>query len=497
MKNSIFLLIPLLFLNCKKVNREQEPNKVENPKISALETLILDQKTSFNVPGMAVGVIKEGEIFYANGVGVKDLESKDALTQKSIFHMASVSKPFVATAIIQLVEQNKIELDKKLTDYLPYFKMKDDRYKEITIRQILNHSSGIPDVQDYEWDNPQYDEGAAERYVKSFDVKELDFTPGEKYNYSNASFNILADVIAKVSGMTFEDYMQKNIFEPIGMINSTFYKPDVPEELATKPHVLGDQLKIITGDFYPYNRIHAPSSTLHSNVDDMLLWAQLNLNKGTINGKTIYNKDSYKLLTTGQVKVGKKDSVCLSWFTGHLEGFKMFRHSGGDEGYRTFFGFIPEKKSAIVLMANNDFLWSENAANHLLRNILLEENKPWKTPIHFVLKDYILNEGIEKCKQVYFEKQTKTPEKYILDSWCIDELGYWLLDRGYNKKALEVFQFNLELEPNYAGWIDSVGDAYRAMDEKEKAIHWYKKALKVKPDQEFSRKKLNELIKNK
>lgn len=494
MKNLIFLLIPLLFLSCKKVNQEKEFNKKEHPEIAALEKLILEQKASFNVPGFAVGIIKKGEIIYANGLGMQALDTGDPLTTKSLFHMASVSKPFVATAIIQLVEQNKIELDKKLIDYIPYFKMKDQRYKEITIRQVLNHSSGIPDVEDYEWDNPQYDDGAAERYAKSFGEEELDFAPGEKYKYSNAAFDILATVIAKVSGITFEAYMKKNIFEPVGMTNTTFYKPDVPEELATKPHILGKQLEITTGDFYPYNRIHAPSSTLHSNVDDMLLWAKVNLNKGTINGKKIYNKDSYQLLTSGQIKVGKKDSICLSWFTGHVGAFKMLRHSGGDEGYRTFFGFIPEKNSAIVLMANNDFLWSGNAANHLLSSVLLEEDKPWKAPIHFKLKDYILDEGIEKCKQVYFDTKTNYPENYIFDSWCIDTLGYWLLDRGYHKKALEVFQFNLELEPDKAGWVDSVGDAYRAMNNKEMAINWYKKALEMKPDQEFSRKKLNELI---
>ncbi|WP_299533059.1 beta-lactamase family protein [Ulvibacterium sp.] len=495
MKSFFLLCIPLFFFGCTEKNPENKSSDKVSPLKARLDKLIQTQRQSFDVPGLAVGVMKEGEIIYAHGSGVQSLDKGDTLTTKSLFHMASVSKPFVATAIMQLVEQNKIELDKKLTDYLPYFKMNDQRYTEITIGQMLNHTSGIPDVEDYEWDKPQYDEGAAERYVRTFNSEKLDFSPGTKYNYSNAAFDILADVIAKVSGMAFETYMVKHLFEPIGMTHSTFYKPDVPEELATAPHVMGEELKITKGNTYPYNRIHAPSSTLHSNVEDMLLWAKVNLNQGTINGKKIYVQDSYKVLTSGQIPVWEKDSVCLSWFTGRVGDFRMLRHSGGDEGYSTFFGFIPERKSAVVLMTNTDLFWSANAATHILETVLLDETKPWKGPIHFKLKDYILNAGIEKCKEVYFSEKENSPEKYIYEGWCLDDLGYWLLDRGYPEKALDVFQFNLELEPDDSGWVDSVGDAYRALNDKEMAIQWYKKALEMNPDQDFSREKLNALTK--
>lgn len=492
MKNLFFLLLIILLSNCKK-EPQPENNEKQNPQTEALEKLVMMQKASFDIPGLAVGIIKNGEVVYAKGLGVQALDTGDSLTTRSLFHMASVSKPFVATAIVQLVEQGKIELDKKLTHYLPYFKMKDERYREITIIQMLNHTSGIPDVEDYEWDKPQYDDEAAERYVRSFKNEALDFTPGQDYNYSNAAFDILADVIAKVSGMTFENYMKKYIFEPVGMTNSTFYKPEVPQKLATKPHTLGNQLEMSVGDLYPYNRIHAPSSTLHSNIDDLLLWAKVNLNKGKINGKSIYNDNSYALLTSGSVKTKGKDSICLSWFASQIGDYRMLGHSGGDEGYRTYFGFIPEQKAAVVLMANNDLFWSGYAANYLLNYIFSGVPKVWKVPIHFKLKDHILNEGIEKCKEIYLYQKQNFPEKYIYDSWCLDDLGYWLLDRGHPEKALEVFKFNIDLEPDHAGWVDSVGDAYRAMDNKEMAITWYKKALEMKPTQDFSRRKLREL----
>ncbi len=491
MKKLFSLGILLLFISCKK--EVQTSNAT--PEALETEKLALLQKEVFDIPGLAVGVIKNGKVVYANAHGVQSINSNDPLTTKSVFHMASVSKPFVATAIIQLVEKGKIDLDKKLLDYLPYFKMADERYRDITIRHMLNHSSGIPDVDDYEWDKPQYDDGAAERYARSFELVTLDFTPGEKFSYSNSAFDILADVIAKVSGISFEDYIKQNIFNPIGMVNSTFYKPEVPENISTKPHVFDNDMQRIVRDVYPYNRRHAPSSTLHSNIEDMLLWAQVNLNKGVINGKRIYAEESYKLLTSPEIKLSENSSVCLSWFVSKMNSSKKYSHSGGDPGYSTYFAFLPKEKSAIVLMVNVSGFWSANSSNTILKNVIFNDSIQWKGPLSYKLKDYILKEGIEKTKEVYYQEKRKTPQTYIFKGNYIDELGYWLLERGHKEKALDLFKFNVELEPEYAGWPDSVADAYVEMDSVNLAIQWYKKALELKPSQDFSRKKLNDLLK--
>ena len=236
MKALAILSACLLLISCAEEKQTPKPDLAESP----VKAITQHQMQGFDVPGLAIGIMNKGEVIYTDAMGVKSMDTGAPLTTKSVFHMASVSKPFVATAIVQLVEQGKIDLDEKLTTYLPYFKLADQRYKDITIRQMLNHSSGIPDVDDYEWDKPQYDEGAAERFVRSLETWGLDFEPGSEYSYSNTAFDIMADVIAKVSGESFEDYMQKNILEPVGMVNSTFFKPEVDETLATTPHVLGD-----------------------------------------------------------------------------------------------------------------------------------------------------------------------------------------------------------------------------------------------------------------
>ena len=488
MKPVFLLLLPIFCLSsCLYAQTKPDFTK------ESIDSLIQLQKETFELPGLAVGIMIDNKIYYSNALGVQDLNNQQPLTTSSLFHMASVSKPFVATAIMQLVEQGKINLEDKLIDYLPYFSMTDSRYKKITIQQMLNHTSGIPDVKDYEWDRPQVDKEAAERYAKSFKNEVLDFEPGKEWNYSNAAFDILGDVIAKVSGMSFEDYIKKYIFEPTGMKNSTFFKPDVPTEIATSPHSMGDDLSMEVLEVYPYNRIHAPSSTLHSNVEDLFKWAMLNLNQGSLNGSQVFTPAVYQQLTNPTAEVNNNLSVCLSWFTREIEGKKFYYHSGGDEGYATFFGFMPELKAAVFVMGNSDFFRSSTTALHLAKTFIFGQPSPWKKYIHVELKNRILREGIEECKKFYYQAQKNESELYQFGGGYMDQLGYWLLDRGYQKEALDIFLFNVELEPKESGFYDSVGDAYRAMDQKSKAIQWYEKALELNPKQDFTIKKLKEL----
>lgn len=477
-----------ILYGCKK----QEPKELSAQEIQ-IKNALLNQKKTFDAPGIAFGLIKNDTIIYADAHGVRSLDTKSPLTTKSVFHMASVSKPFVATAIIQLVEQGKINLDGKLTAYLPYFKMADSLYKDITIKQMLTHTSGIPNTSNYEWDKPQYDNGAIERYARSHKDLKLDFTPGKRVEYSNPAFDILCDVIAKVSGLTFEKYMQQNIFESIGMKNSTFFKPEVSKELGTVGHIIGDSLQTEVSKIYPYNRRHAGSSTLHSNIEDMLLWAQVYLNKGKINGKQIFSEKSYELLTTVQTQKDQ-DKVCLSWFPGRINESPIFYHEGQDTGFNSFFGFMPEKKSAVVLMVNSDRFWRLNVAASILKNTLFQDSIRIKGPIHFKLKDHILTDGIEKVREIYKSEEKKEPQEYYTRPKYLDNLGYWLLDRNHPKEALDAFLFLTKVEPDDAGWISSVGDAYKELDSINLAIKWHKKALKMDPEYEYPKEEIKKLL---
>ena len=173
------------------------------------------------IPGVAVGIIQDNALVYENGFGVRNLDTSEPMTSRSVMSMASVSKAFTAAAIMQLIEAGKVSVKDTFVKHVPYFEMEDPRYKDITIRHLLAHNSGMPELTDdlffAEWDDPWTDDGAAERYVRSFATGVmLNQDPGgDQFLYSDFGYDILADLIHKVSGELFEEYCRSHFFEPL------------------------------------------------------------------------------------------------------------------------------------------------------------------------------------------------------------------------------------------------------------------------------------------
>ena len=196
----LLLLIVASATSCRAVRTSQTDQRYVQQLQPLLEQFVQWQE----IPGLAIGIVENNQLVYAHAFGVKHLgRPADALTTRSVFHMASITKPLVATAIMQLVERGILDLDAPVVKYLPYFRLADARYNQITVRQMVTHTSGMPDVEDYEWDKPQYDDGALERYVRNLTNQQLLFAPGERVRYSNMAFEVLGDVVAKASGESF------------------------------------------------------------------------------------------------------------------------------------------------------------------------------------------------------------------------------------------------------------------------------------------------------
>ena len=300
---------------------------------------------SDGIPGIAVAIVKDGMVIYNRAFGVVDVGSNEKLTPEHVFHFASVAKSFVATALVQLAENGMLELDDPVVKHLPYFSLADERYREITIRQMLNHTAGMPDVRDYEWDNPQFDGAAAERYVRSISSEHLLWSPGSGWRYSNLAFDVLGDLISKVSGTSFEEYMRTSVLDPLGMVESSFIYPEIDESRRTTGH-LGRPAK--ASAVYPYNRRHAPSSTLNSSVVEMTRWMLVNLNQGELDGHRILQEESYDLLwrsTTGH-------DIGLGWFLHEESGNWDVSHGGSDLGFRSHIVLLPDEGLGIVWASN-------------------------------------------------------------------------------------------------------------------------------------------------
>lgn len=460
---------------CSQTFAQANPDRYKQQ----LEPVIKQIMQQADMPGFAIAVVENQKIVYAEGFGVKNLTTREPISAQSLFHMASITKPFVATAIMQLWEKGKIDLDSPVVRYLPYFRVKDDRYAAITVRQMLSHISGMPDVEDYEWDKPQYDEGALERYVKSLTDKSLIAAPGTKFQYSNMAYEILGDVIAKVSGESFEDYVKNNILEPLKMKSSTLLVKKASPQFLTSPHVLGGSYDVEVSKVFPYNRMHSPSSTLYSSVLDMSRWAMANLNRGELDGKRILKSTTYDLMWKpagdGFQQIG------ISWFLRKHKEHATVTHSGGDTGFVSNLVLIPDKSIAVVMMSNFDRAPIGLLTQAALDVALGQTPAPVsiKPPIDKVLYKAIAKDGLEAGVKQYYDLKKNQPDAYNFQEALLNRLGYAFMQQGKFKEAIRVLQLNVEAYPSSGNVYDSLGEAYMRNGDKQLAIENYEKSLKI------------------
>ena len=336
---------------------------LESALTSKIEASITKMMKENQIPGLAIGIIKNKQIAYSKGFGIADIRTGTAVTPETVFQLGSDSKMMVGIAMMQLKDQGRIDLDAPLTTYLPYFHIADKRYKKITIRQILSHQSGLPYCIDYEkcdkldYQSPQYDDGALERHVRGARKMMMVSAPGKKMQYSDIGFETLGDVIAKVSGQSFEDYIQQHIFTPLKMTHSSFLLHDVQTKLLAAPHVVNPTLAV--NSYFPYSREHAASSHLFSNVNDMNRFALAQLNRGALDGVRILPTSAYNIMWAPEIDTALpspwEKQLGLGWFLGGTAEHQMVGHAGGDTGFSCEVIMVPDQGLAIVVMTNREY----------------------------------------------------------------------------------------------------------------------------------------------
>lgn len=485
----LVVLFACTLLRLPGASAQQQEDRYKQQLAPVIQKVMNDT----GMPGFAIAVVENQKVVYAEGFGSRSTGANDPISPRSLFHMASITKPFVATSIVQLWEKGKLDLDAKVVTYLPYFHLADDRYKQITIRQMLSHISGMPDVEDYEWDKPQYDDGALERYVKSLGDYKLIAEPGYRMQYSNMAFEVLGDVIAKVSGVSFEEYVKRNILDPLGMNTSTLLVKQADPKLLTRPHVLGPAYNVEVSAVFPYNRMHSPSSTLYSNVLDMSRWAIANMNRGELDGKRILKTSTYDLMWK---PAGEKfQQIGISWFLAKYRDLAIVQHSGGDTGFVSNLVLIPEKKIAVVMMSNYDRAPLRAITNAALDVALGLKPEPIviKPTIDRVLFKAIASEGLEAGVQKYYDLKKNQPQNYEFNERVVNALGYNYIRQSKLKEAIRIFQLNVEAYPQSSNVYDSLGEAYMLNGEKDLAIDNYEKSLAINPGNNNAAEQLKKL----
>jgi CubicO group peptidase (beta-lactamase class C family) len=419
---------------------------------TSLDPVLEEILNRWEIPGLGVGIVSGGEIVYARGFGVQSLDTGVPVSPDSIFCVASIAKCFVASAILQLVEQGELRLDAPLVEYLPDFRLDDNRCRRITLQQMLSHTSGMPDMDEAEYDelvaHPESDDEAPARYVRALSSRGMIAAPGERFAYSNIAYNVLGYLIARVTGQTFEQYMKEHILHPAGMPDSTFFFPEVDRARLAVPHLRAPHM--IVNPISPYHRADAPASFLYTSVIEMCHWAMTHLNRGAFNGGHILTPTSYDQMWSPVARRGFppfREEMGLGWALGHFEGVRTVGHGGGGFGWTCHLILLPEKNSAAVILSNEESTAIERLEEAVLRTILGLEPQPgpvsWMIPVARALQTGGIQTAYACCEELRHNTD------YSFDAYDLMPVIYQLRSVKKIDLAIEVLRLNLHAFPEH------------------------------------------------
>jgi CubicO group peptidase (beta-lactamase class C family) len=357
MKRQLLLLSAIFFLSLCALSQNTVPSFVKDSIDGYVEKALAD----WQIPGVSVSIIKDGKVVFIKGYGVKETGTTDKVDENTLFMIGSNSKAFTATALAMLEAEKKLSLDDKVQKWLPDFKLYDPWVaKEAVIRDLLCHRLGFETFQgDFMFfDSDLTTAEMRERFAK---LKPL-YSFRSKWGYTNAAFMTAGEIIPKVTGKTWAQYLQEKIFTPLGMNNTLALSKDIPNAAnkATAHTVVLGELKKV-----PYGKIDAlaPAGSISSSAQDMSKWVMAQLDNGKLDGKEIIPASAIaqtripnSILGNGGTMFNKGHFALygLGWFMEEYEGRKIVSHTGGVNGFVTSVTLIPEEKLGIIVLTNTD-----------------------------------------------------------------------------------------------------------------------------------------------
>lgn len=369
-----FALVALLVASATPlvpVSAQGGANVASDPDVLGAERLFsawLEGQIAYRgLPGISVGVVSDQDLVWAKGFGFADVNAKKPMSPSTRFRMASHSKVFTATAIMQLREQGKLRLDDPVSNYLPWFNVKPagDDDGEITIEQLLTHSSGLPREAGDHWTTNRFPTGDEIR--KLIGDRQAAFPPATRWKYSNLAYSIAGMVVEQVSGMSWADYLQQNIFNPLGMSASSVDKPVDGLTVGYGRRMPDGSRAIIP--FIDAKGMGAATG-LTSNVEDMAKFVSAQFRKGPRGGRQILSSGSLR-------EMHRVRSLDNSWTSGTGIGFGVNRyrdktyvgHGGGYLGNTTQTTIRLDDKVAVIVLTNTNDSDPSDIARQLMNTV--------------------------------------------------------------------------------------------------------------------------------
>ncbi|MDG5492276.1 serine hydrolase [Psychroserpens sp. SPM9] len=472
----VVCLFSACFFSCKK---ETNTNTTKDVK-SEYQSFVQAMKAK----GLSTGnilVYENGEVVFKNSNGLRSIAPNDSLDLNSQFRLASVSKQFTGMAIMKLKEAGKLDYDQQVNTVLTDFP-----YDNITIRQLLHHTSGLTDYERV-IANHFVKEDSTKQYILGNDEildvfyrvnPELDFQPGDKWEYSNTGYLVLASIVEKISGQHFRTFLKEHITDPIGMTNTVLYQYQIAADPKMPHRVFGynfslNQKDLVLNDYNIVNDVRGDGG-IYSTVEDLYKW-NMALANHTIISKA-YLDEAW---SSGQTNDGEYTGYGFGWFLEYNPGEpRVINHSGGWVGFVTFLHNEVDTKSGFVILTNNSGAHFGTVYDNVKR---LRAGETYQMPKKIAYKEMaktIYEKDVNSAISFYQEVKTDTTN-YSVNENDINQLGYLLINENKVDAAAQIFKLNISEYPASANVYDSYGDALLLQGDSLQALANFKKCFEM------------------
>ncbi len=420
-------------------------------------------------------VAERGSVILRKGYGLANMEWQIPNGPDTKFRLGSITKQFTSMVIMQLVSEGKINLDEKITTYLPDYRK--DTGGKVTVRNLLTHTSGIPSYTSIPGfiQNHTRDPYNVADFVKKYTSGDLEFEPGSKFSYDNSGYFLLGAIIERVTGKPYERAVKERILDPLAMKDSGY---DHTATLIPK-RAAGYVLTPNGYENAPYLDMSVPyaAGSLYSTVDDLYKWDR------ALYTDTLLRADLKKTMFTPLL-----ENYAFGWAVRAMKlddgktEVATIGHNGGINGFNTVEIRMPEREDLIVLLDNTSRGDKLDAAAKGIADILhdIEPPAPKASLVDELMKTLATGDARQAIAR-YRELKAKSPQAYDFSEAEVNRLGYALLQRGRVTDAIDVFLVNVEENPKSWNVYDSLGEAYAAHGDRDLAIANYKKSLELNP----------------
>jgi CubicO group peptidase (beta-lactamase class C family) len=420
-------------------------------------------------------VTENGKVIYKKGFGLANMEWNIPNEPDTKFRLGSITKQFTATLILQLVEQGKIKLDGRVSNYLPDYRK--DTGAKMTIHHLLSHTSGVPNYTAAPgfFENVSRNPFKVDDFVKQYASGDLEFEPGAKFNYSNSGYFLLGAIIEKVTGKPYEQVLKEKILDPLGMKNTGYdHYGTILSKRATG--------YVKTPEGYqnaPYLDMTIPyaAGSLYSTVEDLFLWDQ------ALYGERVLSAASKELMFKPNLEnYGYGFGIRKATLGANKIVVPVIEHNGGINGFSTTIVRLVGDKRLVVLLDNTSQGRYLDGIALAITNILYDQ--PYASPkrsFKEALLKLAVENGVSTAISFYHTLKEQFANEYDFSEMELNTLGYQLLQMKKVAEAIEIFKLNVQVYPQGANTYDSLGEAYMTHGDKDLAITNYKKSLELDP----------------